>query len=195
MDKNKNALTAKIRAYRTKLLWCDIKFISWCFYSLFHIVVIPIAFAVVFKRYTPFMLPVMLFMCHKELKLISEATHPINIKIENIKDAKNELRSKIDDLKSGLGSSASGKQISLFDVLETDDCQPGEILTHTISTKHGYYKDVTVRTDENTDLIEKWIDKDTGCLYMVVVYQDDKPENISVTKDVFDILYKNQFGV
>lgn len=194
MGKNKNALTAEIRAYRMELLWNNIKLISWCIYSLFHIIMIPTAFAVVFGKYAPFFLPVILFVCHKELKLISDAAHPINTKIESIRTAKNEIRAKIESTKSNFNNPLY-QQVSLFDGLSVENCGEGEILTHTISTKHGYYKDVTVRTEENSDLIDKWLDKNTGCLYMVVVYQDDKPENISVTKDVFDTLYKSHFGV
>lgn len=65
------------------------------------------------------------------------------------------------------------------------------ITVHTLSSKNGYYKDAIERTEENSALIDKWLDKSTGCLYMTVMYRDGEAESMLVTKEFFDTLYKH----
>lgn len=190
MTKRKNALTTEIRACRYEILWCNIKLFAWYVYGVFHLIMIPAVFAVFLGRYAPFLCPIILFICYKELKLISDNTHPVNTKIENIKQQRNKMYLKIDTLKINSEYSTVGRQLSIFESAEAENGNSNEILTHIISTKHGYYKDVTERTEENTDLIDKWIDKTTNCLYMVVMYRDGEPESITVTRELFDTVYK-----
>lgn len=71
-----------------------------------------------------------------------------------------------------------------------DEDAPEEITTHIVSTQNGYYKDVTERTEENSALIDKWIDKNTGCLYMVVMYKNEEAESMLVTKEFFETVRK-----
>ena len=85
-------------------------------------------------------------------------------------------------------SPTESKQISLFDMWDED--APEEITTHIVSTQNGYYKDVTERTEENSALIDKWIDKNTGCLYMVVMYKNEDAESMLVTKEFFETVRK-----
>ena len=112
--------------------------------------------------------------------------------------------------------SAIGKQLSLFDytdICETEaeelmncqeeltdelkqqileEMQATEFITvHTLSPKNGYYKDIIERTEENSALIDKWLDKSTGCLYMSIMYRDGEAESVLVTKEFFDTLYKH----
>lgn len=65
------------------------------------------------------------------------------------------------------------------------------ITVHTLSSKNGYYKDAIERTEKNSALIDKWLDKSTGCLYMTVMYRDGEAESMLVTKEFFDTLYKH----
>lgn len=81
------------------------------------------------------------------------------------------------------------KQFSLFDAIE-EDMQPEEITVHTISTKSGYYKSTVERSEENSEQIDKWLDKSANCLYEIVTYINDEPESLMVTKDVFDAALK-----
>lgn len=82
------------------------------------------------------------------------------------------------------------EQLSLLDSLD-EDIPPEEITVHTLSAKNGYYKDAIERTEENSALIDKWLDKTTGCLYMTVMYRDGEAESMLVTKEFFDTLYKH----
>lgn len=88
MCKIKNAPISKIRARGMRILWCDVKLLLWRMYGVFRFISIPMCFAAVFGRFTPFFLPVILFMCCIELKLMGDVAHPINAKIEEIKNAK-----------------------------------------------------------------------------------------------------------
>lgn len=73
-----------------------------------------------------------------------------------------------------------------------EEIQSTEFITvHTLSSKNGYYKDVIERTEENAATIDKWLDKNTGCLYMTVIYRDSEAESVLVTKEFFDTLYKH----
>ncbi len=109
-----------------------------------------------------------------------------------------------------------GKQLSLFEDIEICEPEAEELIdcreelteeakqqiieeikgtefitVHTLSPKNGYYKDVIERTEKNSALIDKWLDKSTGCLYMTVMYQDGDAESMLVTKEFFDTLYKH----
>ena len=95
MYKNKNAPISRIKAFRVRILWCDTKLLLWRMYSALHFVLIPICFAAVFGRLAPFFLPVILFACSVELRLIGDTSHPINVKIEKIKKARNDFRTRI----------------------------------------------------------------------------------------------------
>ena len=81
------------------------------------------------------------------------------------------------------------KQFSLFDAIE-EDAPSEEITVHTVSTKSGYYKSTVERSEENSDQIDKWLDKSANCLFEIVTYINDEPESIMVTKEVFDAALK-----
>lgn len=83
----------------------------------------------------------------------------------------------------------SGEQLSLFDAVE-EQHSTEEITLHTLSPKNGYYKDTVERTEENSALIDKWLDKSTDCLYMLIMYRNGEAESMLVTKELFDTVYK-----
>lgn len=81
-------------------------------------------------------------------------------------------------------------QLSLLDVMKTEK-ENEEIIVHTISPQNGYSKSAIERTNENSTIIDKWIDKSTGCLYTAVMYRDGKAEKMFVTKELFETIYKS----
>lgn len=68
-----------------------------------------------------------------------------------------------------------------------------EIITFIISTNRDFYADVTLRTDENSDTIDKWLDSEIGCLFVIGTYTNGNLESIYVTKDIFDAVYTHFF--
>lgn len=64
---------------------------------------------------------------------------------------------------------------------------------HTFSVRSGYYEDSIDWTEENDAFISKWIDKETGCLYSLILFPNDEPENVSVTRDIFRKVYKYRY--
>lgn len=62
---------------------------------------------------------------------------------------------------------------------------------HTISPINGHQKDALTRTDDNSELIDKWLDEDTECLYMATFYRNGKAESMIITKEFFYTICKN----
>ena len=83
------------------------------------------------------------------------------------------------------------KYPTLFDIWEAEEeNEAEEIIVHTVSPKGGHSKTVIERTNENSAIIDKWIDKSTGCLYTAVMFRNGKAEKIYVTKELFETIYK-----
>lgn len=76
-------------------------------------------------------------------------------------------------------------------VLRSDNQRSVKI--HIFSVRSGYYEDSIDWTEENDAFISKWIDKETGCLYSLILFPNDKPENVSVTRDIFRKVYKYRY--
>lgn len=64
------------------------------------------------------------------------------------------------------------------------------LTVHTLSSRNGYYKDTIEKTEENAEMIDRWLDKTTGCLYMTITYRDNEAKSMFITKEFFDTLYK-----
>lgn len=79
------------------------------------------------------------------------------------------------------------EQLSLSDVL------PRYVKIHTFSVRSGYYEDEIEWNVENDAFISKWIDRETGCLYSLILFPNDEPENVSVTRDIFKKVYKYRY--
>lgn len=74
---------------------------------------------------------------------------------------------------------------------KSQSSQSGEYVpVHILSPRNGYYKDSIERSEKNSTLIDKWMDKTTHCLYMFTIYRDGKPESFFVTREFFDTLYE-----
>lgn len=71
-----------------------------------------------------------------------------------------------------------------------NELKAGEVLVHTISTERRYYKDVITREEDSEAFINKWIDTETNCLYTIYTKVNDGIENITVTRDIFEAVYK-----
>lgn len=79
------------------------------------------------------------------------------------------------------------EQLSLFDV-------PSEsVIIHTLSTKHGYYKNEIDWNEENENFIKEWIDKDTSCIYAIVTDVNGEIKNITVTKEIFETMHDKYY--
>ena len=84
-------------------------------------------------------------------------------------------------------SVSEDEQVSLFDSLSES------VTIHTLSTKHGYYKDAIDWNEENENFIKEWIDKDTGCIYAIVDTVNDEVKNITVTKEIFETMHAKYY--
>lgn len=81
----------------------------------------------------------------------------------------------------------SDKQLSLFETVTKS------VTIHTFSVRNGYHEDIIDWTEENDAFINKWIDKETNCLYSLILFPNDEPENVYVTRDIFEKLYRYQY--
>lgn len=189
--KYKSALTSEIKTDKLELCWCNVKLFSWYAYSLFHLVAIPVVFAAIFGRYTPFLLPAIIFISYKELMLMECEDNPINLKIKSINNHKTKFKNNITELEKKVIQPFEAEQLSIFSTSEKlKHSSSEEITVHTLSSRNGYYKDIIEKTDENAEIIDKWLDKATGCLYMTITYRDNEAESMFITKEFFDILYR-----
>lgn len=70
---------------------------------------------------------------------------------------------------------------------------PKSIKIHTFSTNSGYYEDAIDWTLENDTFIKKWIDSETECMYSLILFPNNEPERVFVTRDIFSKIYKYRY--
>lgn len=78
-----------------------------------------------------------------------------------------------------------------FNAKEQPEKETATITMHVLSPLHGYSKEMIQRNDNNSALIDKWLDASTGCLYMLVMYKEGKANDFFVTKELFETMKKH----
>lgn len=69
----------------------------------------------------------------------------------------------------------------------TEDIKSTKFVTlNLLSPLNGHSKQALEVTDENRDLISKWLHKETNSVFCLEVYKDGEPEYYYTTKDIFD---------
>lgn len=124
---------------------------------------------------------------HKKKKPVAVPTGNVMGKQLSLFDDIDICESEAEELMSCREELTEEAKQQIIDEMKATEC----ITVHTLSSKNGYYKDMIERTEENSALIDKWIDKSTGCLYMSIMYRDGEAESVLVTKEFFDTLYKH----
>lgn len=111
----------------------------------------------------------------------------ISIKVYSKIPSKNTLLKKITTAETKKETKVTSEALCLFDLVEpTEKDNTNEIKVHVLSEKKGYYTDTFKRTEKNSALIDKCVDKSTGCLYMTITQQEGKEKRALVTKSYFE---------